>query len=76
MKIHNYGNDYAQSMKFKNENENVGNSSRRQARKAGGESAESQEKKPDSSNQKTEEGAKEAAEKKEKTSFGKGKEKK
>lgn len=76
MKIHNYGNDYAQSMKFQKGKDNAGNAGKLQTRKTGGEGVEGKKKEPEGSTQKPEEGAKEVAEKKEKAGIGKGKEKK
>lgn len=75
MKVHNYGNDYAQSMKFQNqEKENVANPTQPEGSKAGGEAAEiPEEKKAESVEEPTEGGEKEQQNKREKAGKGAGK---
>lgn len=75
MKVHNYGNDYAQSMKFQNQaKENVANPTQPNGSQAGGETAKvSEEEKASSVEEPTEWGEKEPQNKREKTSKGAGK---
>lgn len=67
MKIHNYGNDYAQSMKFQKDKEaDAGNASKPKVGKTGGEKVEAPKEEKGAGGVKNKEGRQEKQDKKEK----------